>query len=59
MSDFVQRTGRSTVTLVLRLQARSAEAGELVGHAEVVDTGELVPVRGIDEIVALVRRLAD
>ncbi len=59
MADFVQRTGRSTVTLVLRLLARPAEEGELVGHAEVVDTGEMVALHDVDELVALVRRLAD
>lgn len=57
MSDFVQRTGRSTVTLVLRLLAHPAETGELIGHAEVVDTGEVVAVRGVEDLIALVQRL--
>lgn len=59
MADFVHRSGRSTVTLMLRLLSRSAEDGEIVGHAEVIDTGEVVAVQDIDDLVALVRRLAD
>lgn len=59
MADFVHRSGRSTVTLMLRLLSRSAEDGEIVGHAEVIDTGELVAVHDIDDLLALVRRLAD
>lgn len=59
MADFVHRSGRSTVTLMLRLLSRSAEDGEIVGHAEVIDTGEVVAVQDVDDLVALVRRLAD
>lgn len=59
MADFVHRSGRSTVTLMLRLLSRSAEDGEIVGHAEVIDTGEVVAVQDIDDLLALVRRLAD
>ena len=59
MADFVQRTGRSTVTLMLRLLSRPAEDGAIVGHAEIVDTGEVVPVHDVDDLLALVRRLAD
>lgn len=58
MTDFVRRTGRSTVTMLLRVLAEPAEDGRLVGHAEVVDTGELVPVHSTDDVVALARRLA-
>jgi hypothetical protein len=56
--DFVDRTGRTTVTLLLRLLARSGEAGELVGHAEVVDTGEIVSIKGPDDLLQLVKRLS-
>ena len=59
VADFVQRTGRSTVTLMLRLLSRSAEDGAIVGHAEIVDTGEVVAVQDVDDLLALVRRLAD
>lgn len=59
MADFVHRSGRSTVTLMLRLLSRSAEDGEIVGHAEVIDTGEVVAVQDVDDLLALVRRLAD
>mgnify|MGYP001229230898 FL=1 len=59
MADFVHRTGRSTVTVMLRLLSRPAETGEIVGHAEVVDTGETVALHDVDDLVALVRRLAD
>lgn len=59
MADFVQRSGRSTVTLMLRLLTRSAEEGDIVGHAEIVDTGEVVAVLDVNDLLALVRRLAD
>lgn len=59
MADFAHRSGRSTVTLMLRLLSRSAEDGEIVGHAEVIDTGEVVAVQDVDDLLALVRRLAD
>lgn len=59
MADFVQRSGRSTVTLMLRLLTRSAEDGDIVGHAEIVDTGEVVAVLDVNDLLALVRRLAD
>ncbi len=59
MADFVQRSGRSTVTLMLRLVTRSAEDGDIVGHAEIVDTGEVVAVLDVNDLLALVRRLAD
>lgn len=58
VADFVHRTGRSTVTMLLRVVADRAEDGQLVGHAEVVDTGEVVAVHGADDVVALARRLA-
>lgn len=51
------RSRLSNVSLVLRLRTEPAEHGELVGHAEVVDTGEVVPVHGHDELLALVRRV--
>jgi hypothetical protein len=47
----------SSVAVVLRLLTDPAGEGRLVGQAEVVDTGELVPIRGTDDLVALVWRL--
>lgn len=58
VADFVYRTGRSTVTVLLRVLADRAEDGQLVGHAEVVDTGEVVAVHGADDVIALAMRLA-
>ncbi len=46
------------VSLVVRLKADQAEHGELVGHAEVVDTGEVVAVRGAADLAQLVSRVA-
>ena len=46
------------MTLLLRLLAAPGEDGHLVGHAEVVDTGELVPLRDLDDLVHLVERLS-
>ena len=47
----------SNVSLVLRLLTEAADRGALVGHAEVVDTGEIVPVRDVADLVRLVRRV--
>lgn len=44
---------------MLRLLSRPAEDGDIVGHAEIVDTGEVVAVHDVDDLLALVRRLAD
>lgn len=46
------------VSLVLSLLPAPAIAGTVVGRAEVVDTGEVIAVRGTDDLVALVSRLA-
>lgn len=43
------------VTLVLRLLPGPLEEGELVGHAEVVATGESVALRGVADLVDLAR----
>ena len=58
MSDFVDRTGRGTVTVLLRCLTRSGESGQLVGHAEIVDTGEIVAIRDAAELISLIRRLS-
>jgi hypothetical protein len=56
--DFLQRTGRSTFTVLLRVLTEPAEDGRVVGHAEVIDTGEVVTLHCIDDLVTLVQRLA-
>jgi hypothetical protein len=56
--SLAERSGRSTVTVLLRILGPAASDGALVGHAEVVDTGERVPLRDVDDLVALLRRLA-
>ncbi len=47
----------SSVAVVLRLLTDPAGSGQLVGQAEVVDTGELVRIRETGDLVELVRRL--
>lgn len=46
------------ITLVLRVVAEAARDGRLAGRAEIVDTGEIVPIRTADELLDLIRRLA-
>lgn len=50
--------GSSHVSLVLRLVRTSAENGELVGSAEVVDTGESVVIHNASELQELAARVA-
>ncbi len=47
------------VTLVVRLLAGAAIEGHLVGHAEVVRTGEVVSICGADDLERLAQRLAE
>jgi hypothetical protein len=54
----ISHQARPHVSLVLRLLPERAEAGELVGQVEVVETGEVVVVRHIDDLVDLITRLA-
>lgn len=46
------------IGLVLRLVAEHASAGDVVGQVEVIDTGELVAVRSVAELQALITRLS-
>ncbi len=48
----------SHVSLVLRLLRAPATQGEIVGHAEVVDTGESVVIRGVADLQQLAGRVA-
>lgn len=47
-----------TVTLVVRLLARSLDRGQLVGQGEVVATGEVADLRGPDDLVRLAAQAA-
>jgi hypothetical protein len=48
----------STISIVLRVLSEPAGEGRLVGQAEVVETGEIVPLAAHDELLRLVRRLS-
>jgi len=45
------------VSLLVRFLPTAADEGRLAGHAEVVDTSEIVPIAGLDDLITLVRRL--
>jgi hypothetical protein len=51
---------RSTrpLTVVLRVVPEAAADGRIAGRLEVVDTGESVPIRSVDDLVAALRELA-
>jgi hypothetical protein len=53
-----RRAAPRPLTVVLRLLPEPGAAGALVGHAEVVATGETVLITGQDDLVDLVRRLS-
>ena len=46
------------MSLVLRCLPAPAADGYLVGQAEVVDTGEVIAIRHLDDLVSAVQRLA-
>jgi len=46
------------VTVLVRALAGPAESGLLVGHVEVVDTGEILPITSVEALVELLRRLS-
>gem|GEM_PF-6707985 len=58
MAEAAPRTRRSTVTVLVRALAGPAESGLLVGHVEVVDTGEILPITSVEALVELLRRLS-
>jgi hypothetical protein len=57
VTDFRQRTRRTTIPLLLRLLADEAGNGEIVGQAEVIDTGEVVPLCELRDLLQLLVRL--
>lgn len=59
MTDFVARTGRTTVTLVLRVVADAGRSGGFAGHAEIVDTGQVVPIREVQDLTDLIGTLLE
>jgi len=48
----------STLGVVLRVLPGPAADGRLVGEAEVVATGERITIRAVEDLVALLSRLA-
>ena len=56
----VSERSRSTrpLSVVLRVVPAAAADGRLAGRAEVVDTGESVPIRNVEDLLALLQRLA-
>ena len=46
------------LTIVCHLLVDQAVEGRLVGHVEVVNTGDTVPITSVDELVALIERAA-
>ena len=46
------------VTLVVRLLVAEAIEGHIVGHAEVVRSGETVPISDVQQLAQLAQRLA-
>jgi hypothetical protein len=44
--------------VILRAVAGAARDGRLAGRVEVVDTGESIAVRNVDELLAVLARLA-
>ena len=53
------RVSTRPISVVLRAVPRKLLEGEIAGHVEVVATGESFAVRGTEEFVALLARLAD
>ncbi len=48
----------SPLTVLLRLRAESARDGAVVGHVEVIETGEVVAVKNTGDLTSLIQRLA-
>jgi hypothetical protein len=49
---------KRVVSVMLRCLPDPASDGFVVGQAEVIDTGELVPIRRVDDLVEMIQRLA-
>jgi hypothetical protein len=46
------------ITLICEVLTEPATNGRLVGRVQVVATGELVPITGVADLLALIHRLA-
>ncbi len=46
------------ITVILRVVPGAALDGRLAGRVEIVDTGDSVPVRDVNELLALLARIA-
>jgi hypothetical protein len=46
------------ITLICEVLTEPAVNGRLVGRVQVVSTGELVPITGIADLLALIQRLS-
>jgi hypothetical protein len=56
--DTSARRRTRPLTIVCHLLVDAATDGRVVGHVEIVNTGESVPITNVDELVALVTRAA-
>lgn len=53
------RPSSRPLALILRVLPAEGRRGRVVGHAEVVDTGEDVALQTVDDLVELVRRVSE
>lgn len=47
------------LTIIVRVVPQAAAEGRLVGHVEVVDSGDIVHIAGVGQLLDLLRRLAE
>jgi len=53
-----QRPLSRQITLICEVLSEPATTGRLVGRVQVVATGELVPITGVGDLIALIHRLS-
>ena len=58
MPETSARRRTRPLTIVCHLLVEPAIEGRMVGHVEVVNTGDTVPITSVDELVALIERAA-
>ena len=58
MPETSARRRTRPLTIVCHLLVEPAVEGRLVGHVEVVNTGDTLPITSVDELVALIERAA-
>ena len=61
MADDAAVPNRPTrpLTIIVRAVPHAAAEGRVVGHVEIVDSGDIVPIADVGELVDLLRRLAE